>query len=456
MRRLLLVLAPVALLSALALPANPAGATLQPGVNAKVYVTASGGPWYLALGDSLAAGVGAPAGQGYVDDIYDHEKANFPGLQLENLGCPGETTTSMISGGVCTFTAGNQLAQAEAFLSAHPGQVAFVTMDIGANDIDGCASGGSINVQCVLNGLKAIQTNMPTILHGLTAAYPGKLNLFGMDYYDPFLAYWLNGSSGQSLAKLTTALVPVLNGDLQGDYAAYGAPTADVQAAFATMDFATMGTYNGHTYPLNVARICNWTLMCVAGNIHTNPTGHAVLASTFDALIDRVLFRGGGRGLWLVGGDGGVFSFGTARFFGSMGASHLNAAVLGMAATSDGGGYWLVGADGGVFAFGDAHFVGSLAGQRLSSPIIGIAGTPDNRGYWLAAADGSVYAFGDAPPLGGVPSSKAAHLVGILGSPSGFGYNLIDGSGRVFGFGDAVTPGQLSNPAPVTAAHRDA
>jgi hypothetical protein len=66
-----------------------------------------------------------------------------------------------------------------------------------------------------------------------------------------------------------------------------------------------------------------------------------------------------GGGYWLVGADGGVFSFGDAHFYGSMGGQRLNEPVVGMAATPDGGGYWLVGADGGVFSFGDAHFYGS-------------------------------------------------------------------------------------------------
>ena len=58
--------------------------------------------------------------------------------------------------------------------------------------------------------------------------------------------------------------------------------------------------------------------------------------------------------------------------------------VVGIAATSDGGGYWLVGADGGVFTFGDAGFFGSIpaelaaGGVTLTSPVsvIGLAVTP--------------------------------------------------------------------------------
>ena len=60
--------------------------------------------------------------------------------------------------------------------------------------------------------------------------------------------------------------------------------------------------------------------------------------------------------------DGGIFSFGDARFHGSTGSIHLNNPIVGMAATTDGKGYWLVAADGGIFNFGDAGFYGSLGG----------------------------------------------------------------------------------------------
>ncbi len=69
-----------------------------------------------------------------------------------------------------------------------------------------------------------------------------------------------------------------------------------------------------------------------------------------------------GGGYWLVASDGGIFSFGTAPFEGSTGGMALNAAISGMAATTDGNGYWLVGSDNGVFAFGTAGFFGSDPG----------------------------------------------------------------------------------------------
>ncbi|HEX3565125.1 MAG TPA: Ig-like domain-containing protein, partial [Acidimicrobiales bacterium] len=106
------------------------------------------------------------------------------------------------------------------------------------------------------------------------------------------------------------------------------------------------------------------------------------------------------QGYWLVASDGGVFSFGTAGFFGSEGSKHLNAPVVGMASTADDNGYWLVASDGGVFSFGDAGFFGSKGGQFLNAPVVGMASTPSGNGYWLVAADGEVFPFGDAGSYG--------------------------------------------------------
>jgi hypothetical protein len=131
----------------------------------------------------------------------------------------------------------------------------------------------------------------------------------------------------------------------------------------------------------------------------------------------------GGKGYWLAQAGGGVYSYGDARFQGSI-QSPLAAPITGIASTSDGGGYWLVAADGGVFAFGDAGYYGSLPqiGVRPAGVIVGIAPTADGGGYWLVGADGGVFAFGDATYLGngrdGVPK------VALLATPDGKGYLL--------------------------------
>ena len=79
-------------------------------------------------------------------------------------------------------------------------------------------------------------------------------------------------------------------------------------------------------------------------------------------------------GYRLAAADGGVFAFGPAPFEGAAGGQHLNAPVVGMAATPDGGGYWLVAADRGVFSFGDAGYFGSKGGQHLNAPVVAVSG----------------------------------------------------------------------------------
>jgi hypothetical protein len=107
-----------------------------------------------------------------------------------------------------------------------------------------------------------------------------------------------------------------------------------------------------------------------------------------------------GKGYWQVDSDGGVFAFGSAKFYGSMSGRPLAGGVVGIAAAPDGKGYWLVASDGGVFAFGSARFAGSMHGHALVAPIVGMARNPRGAGYWLASADGGVFAFGGAPFLG--------------------------------------------------------
>jgi len=109
-----------------------------------------------------------------------------------------------------------------------------------------------------------------------------------------------------------------------------------------------------------------------------------------------------------VAADGGVFSFKDAQFYGSMGGKHLNAPVVGMAATPDGKGYCLVASRGGVFSFGDAQFYGSMGAKHLNAPVVGMAATPDGKGYWLVASDGGVFSFGDAQFYGSMGAEFGA------------------------------------------------
>ncbi len=154
-----------------------------------------------------------------------------------------------------------------------------------------------------------------------------------------------------------------------------------------------------------------------------------------------------GKGYWLVASDGGVFTFGDAKYYGSTGSRHLNKPIVGMAITPDGKGYWLVASDGGIFAFGDAKYYGSTGSRHLNKPIVAMAITPDGKGYWLVASDGGVFAFGDAHYLGSASKDPiSGPVVGLAQSFDGGGYWLATATGHVYPYGDATTQNGGSPP----------
>ena len=138
-----------------------------------------------------------------------------------------------------------------------------------------------------------------------------------------------------------------------------------------------------------------------------------------------------------VTSSGQVLTFGDAGFFGSVGGSKLNQAVVGTAVTPSRNGYWLAASDGGIFAFGDAKFFGSTGGIKLNKAIVAIAATPTGNGYWLVASDGGIFAFTAQFFGSGAGSTLNQPIVGIAATPTGQGYWLIERDGGLFAFGDA-------------------
>jgi Peptidase A4 family len=177
----------------------------------------------------------------------------------------------------------------------------------------------------------------------------------------------------------------------------------------------------------------------------------------------------GPHGYWLVGSDGGIFTFGSAQFYGSTGGLTLQRPVVDITLTDDRNGYWLVASDGGIFSFGDAGFYGSIpglgigpagssgAGRKLNAPIVGMVPSTDGGGYFMVASDGGVFAFGDAKFEGSCPSigGCSGAAVAVMPDASGNGYWLVTATGHVYSFGDATyygAPGPQTSP--VTSAVR--
>jgi lysophospholipase L1-like esterase len=220
--------------------------------------TATTKTYYLSLGDSLAqgvqpnsSGVSVETNQGYPNQLFTALRIANPSLHLVKLGCPGETTATMMHGGICTYSLGSQLAQAKVF--------------------------------------PKIQANLVTIMKTLTSADgSGPTPPFiGMTYYDPELANWLKGDAASiALAKASITLAQGFGNLLSTVYTNFGAKVADVFTAFHTTAFGARVTLPEFgKVPKDVAFICTYTWECAAPpvgpNIHANVLGYGVIANTF-------------------------------------------------------------------------------------------------------------------------------------------------------------------------------
>lgn len=251
-----------------------------------VVCAAAQSPYYLALGDSLAIGLqpsasgDVPTNQGYADDLYVVLRTRIAGLRLAKLGCGGETTTTMIHGGICSYAGGSQLAAAVSFLETH--HVRLITLDIGANDIDHCISASGIDTVCVATALANTGTDLPQILTELRTAAGPDMPIVAMNYYDPFLALWTLGPGGQTLARASVQVADQFNTLLQTEYEAFSVPVANVAHAYRINDFTLIPFIN---LPVNVFLTLSWTWTGapppLGPDIHPNAVGYDVIAGAF-------------------------------------------------------------------------------------------------------------------------------------------------------------------------------
>jgi lysophospholipase L1-like esterase len=246
--------------------------------------------YYLALGDSLAQGVQPDASgtsvvtaDGYPDQVYAALRRSHPTLELVKLGCPGETTVTMINGGICPYRTGSQLEAAGTFLRQHRGRVLLVTLDIGANDPEACSGQPSFSqlAACAVKGIPSAVTHLGTIVDRLNQAAAPDVRIVGMNYYLPALAEWRSGPTGHAVAWTAEKLAATFNGLIDRVYARAGVKVADVFGAFRTSDFGS----HGAALPRNVTLLCQWTWECAAAprgpNQHANQAGYQVIARQF-------------------------------------------------------------------------------------------------------------------------------------------------------------------------------
>ena len=302
--------------TALVVPAGGAGA--------RTVKTKGPVMYYLSLGDSYSVGFqplptpGATAGYTAVVAAKEH-------MTLENFGCGGATTSSILSfpeaqcgitqyGPPAATNVGpssgtqTQAQAAEAFIAAHPGQIGLVTVSIGGNDVTACA-GASNPVSCVTAALGPVQTNVESLVGGLRSALVAAdgtmagdaVPIVGLTYPDVLLGLFVNsGPAGSppntpafpaSTANVQLAVESVLvfqtylNPFLQAAYASVGGKFADVTTktgAYGSlvrtrpMDIAALGL-GTIMVPKPVEKVCMLTWYCQLGNIHANTAGYTLI-----------------------------------------------------------------------------------------------------------------------------------------------------------------------------------
>ncbi|MGH1561402.1 SGNH/GDSL hydrolase family protein [Mumia sp. DW29H23] len=277
------------------------GLTLSGLAAASPAVAAEPAPtYYVSLGDSLATGwqpdsrVNEPE-TAYTNRLYEKLKQSDPNLRHEAFGCAGATARSVLTGshangnpGACSYDEGTQLAAAVKFLEDYPGQVKYVSVGIGANDVHPCVPAGADGddmLTCLTKRIGSVGADLSAIDAALLEAGGAKPRYVGMTYYNPFLAGHVSGN--EALASLSIGVAKTLNDTITAANTANGFLTADVAGAFSSNDTTTMVDLPGYPtkVPLNVARICTWTWMCSMGDIHANDAGHQKIADAFAAAL---------------------------------------------------------------------------------------------------------------------------------------------------------------------------
>jgi acyl-CoA thioesterase-1 len=229
-------------------------------------------PLYLALGDSLAAGVGAtePAQTGYVNLVFDALRTEPTStyreddLTLLNLGDPGETTTSMLTGG-------GQFEKALAEIDRRRddgidgNEVAIITIDIGANDFIPLIQAGSpclpnflakSCLEAATSALDTFRSNFGDMMRRLRADAGPEAEIVALGLYNP-----LSGTGGPFDTVGDAALA------LFNDTVAEVVAEPDIQARLADV------------FPLFRDRGAELThAIEIPPDVHPNDSGHYLMA----------------------------------------------------------------------------------------------------------------------------------------------------------------------------------
>jgi len=261
--------------------------------------------YYVNLGDSYAAGYqypGEPAAlplKGYANQLTAMLKKQKHPMTLENFGCGGATTTTLLSSNGCPdptihgpkYPNKSQLAAAVSFINGHKGQVRLITISIGGNDFDGCPTAAD-PIKCVQDAMPIMRSNIETITTTLRAAAGWKIPVIAITYPDVILGAWLKNGTARLLAQVSVLLFKnIINPTFVAAYKKANVSFVDVTSAtgaYISWSKTTKLKPYG-TVPVAVAKVCTLTWFCANGSIHPRTNGYTIIAKLLDARYLKLL-----------------------------------------------------------------------------------------------------------------------------------------------------------------------
>lgn len=259
--------------------------------------------FYLDIGGSESLGFqptgisghnGERTNTGYANDLLLREGLKGVALQLQQVGCPGDTVQSMLNtsqADACYQPPKTQLTTSVAFLQAHPTGQGLVTIDIGSNNIRPCLEADPINQACVATALAAVKVDLPKILTQLKAAASPTTHFIGLEYSDPFLGYYIKGADGPTRSAATLVAVDQFDTLLGNIYNQHGVTTAAVPTFFDMNTTTPTTVENVGTLPLNVYEACQLSWFCYGTPFgpddHPSNAGYSMIAAAIEAVLPK-------------------------------------------------------------------------------------------------------------------------------------------------------------------------
>ncbi len=259
--------------------------------------------FYLDVGASASLGMqptgvlhhnGRRTNTGYANDLLYIEALQGVTLSLHQIGCPAETVQSILNttqADHCYTLPKTQMTQAIAFLRSNEGEAGVVSIDLGFNNMRICMSASAVNEACVAAAVAAVSVDMPKVIKDLKSAAGRHVRFVGVEYSDPFLAYYLDGPNGPAVATASLEAVDSLNAALGKAFGAGGVAVANVPGLFETDNTTRVSMQNVGEIPANVQKACELTWMCdpapFGPDDHPNDAGYSLIAQAIAATLPK-------------------------------------------------------------------------------------------------------------------------------------------------------------------------